>query len=285
MIIARTASELNDARGRFRTAGRALALVPTMGALHEGHLALVRAARSSGNAVAVSIFVNPRQFNEPADLARYPVDHHRDLAMLAAEHVDLVWLPSAQDIYASGFATTISVGGPALGFEGEMRPGHFDGVATVVAVLFGVVRPEAAWFGEKDWQQLQMVRRLVEDLRLDVAVRGLPTVREPDGLPLSSRNRFLREHERARAAQLYPILRQAASDLLHDEAASVLARGRNALSLAGLQPDYLEMVAGTSLAPIEVTERDARLLCAVHVGDVRLLDNLPVTFVARAAEG
>ena len=187
MRIARTLSELREARGRL---GTELGLVPTMGALHAGHLALVNAARQAGQ-VAASIFVNPLQFGPTEDLARYPRDEAGDLAKLEAAGCDLVWLPDAALMYPPDAASTITVGGPATLWEGALRPGHFTGVATVVAKLFGQLRPNAAYFGEKDWQQVQVISRMAADLLLPVKIVPVPTVRELDGLALSSRNRFL----------------------------------------------------------------------------------------------
>ena len=211
MFIAHTLPELRAHRSLLRERFEALALIPTMGALHAGHMSLVQAAVASGAAVVTSIFVNPLQFGANEDLARYPRDEAADLAQLEAGGCHLAWLPDLATMYEPGSATTITVEGPALRWEGDARPGHFRGVATVCAKLFGQVRPDRAYFGEKDWQQLQVVRRLVADLLLPLAIVGIPTVRDADGLALSSRNRFLASAERpvaARLAQIYPALGQ-----------------------------------------------------------------------------
>jgi pantoate--beta-alanine ligase len=191
MLIAHTLAELRAACADLRRGGNALAFIPTMGALHAGHRALVRAGAASGAVTVASIFVNPLQFGPSEDLSRYPRDEAGDLAALEAERCALVWLPDVATVYPPGEATTISVAGPATRWEGEVRPGHFQGVATVCAKLFGQVRPDRAYFGEKDWQQLQVVRRMVTDLLLPLEIVGVETVRETDGLALSSRNRFL----------------------------------------------------------------------------------------------
>ena len=277
-MVVKDRSELEHVLRDLRKDGDRVALVPTMGALHEGHLALVRAARAAGaHRVVVSIFVNPRQFENDADLARYPVDHARDLGMLAAEGVDVVWTPAVGDIYPDGHATSLRVGGPALGLEGAARPGHFDGVATVVAILFGAVRPDEAWFGEKDWQQLQVVRRLVADLSLGVSIRALATVREANGLALSSRNRFLDPRARDAAPLVDRTLRHTASRLAAGEvAAAAIADAVSAFEEAGFVVDYLTLVHGDTVRPIDKVERGARLIVAVRLGTVRLLDNVGI---------
>jgi pantoate--beta-alanine ligase len=273
MRIARTLSELRDARAEL---GPELGLVPTMGALHEGHLALVHAARTHCP-VAVSIFVNPLQFGPKEDLARYPRDEAGDLAKLEEAGCDLVWLPDVPTMYPEDAVTTITVGGPATLWEGALRPGHFTGVATVVAKLFGQIRPLAAFFGEKDWQQVQVLFRMVKDLQLPVAIIPVPTVREPDGLALSSRNRFLSAAERAAAPAIYAALRQAAIAIDADvPVAAALKTANAAISAAGMQPDYLALVDATSLEPIEALARPARLIVAARAGAVRLLDNIRV---------
>lgn len=277
MLIARTPAELEAARLTLRTAGRTLALVPTMGALHAGHLSLVTAAAADGSAVAVSIFVNPLQFDNASDLARYPDEAEADLRLLAQAGCALAWLPDIATMYPSGHATVVEVAGPAEGFEGAARPGHFRGVATVVARLFGQVRPQTAWFGEKDWQQLQVVRRMTADLLLPVAVQAGPTVREPDGLAMSSRNRFLSDDQRRRAPQLHATLRDAASAIASGtDVARVLADAATALDAAGLERDYLALVDGESLAVLDRNHVGARILAAARLGSVRLLDNVPV---------
>ncbi len=273
MRIARTLPELRAALAELP----AVALVPTMGALHDGHLALVDAARRTDRAVAASIFVNPLQFGPNEDLSRYPRDEDGDLAKLRAAGCALVWLPDAGTMYPADAASIISVAGPATRWEGALRPGHFAGVATVVTKLFGQVRPQAAFFGEKDWQQIQVLRRVVEDFLLPVEIVAVPTVREADGLALSSRNRFLSPQERRTAPVLHMALRDTARRLgAGEDVAASLAAGRYALSRAGLVADYFALVDGSSLEPMETVAPNARLLAAAKLGSVRLLDNVGV---------
>ena len=210
MLIARTLPDLQAACVRFRSTADALALVATMGALHAGHLTLVRRAIASGAAAVASIFVNPLQFGPNEDLSQYPREEADDLAALEAAGCALVWLPDVATMYPPGEATTVVVGGPAERWEGDARPGHFRGVATVCAKLFGQVRPDRTYFGEKDWQQLQVVKRMVSDLLLPLEIVGVETVREADGLAMSSRNRFLTPAERAVAPRLYATLQRTA---------------------------------------------------------------------------
>ena len=275
MRVARTLADLRSAVADLRASHDAIALVPTMGALHDGHRALVRSAVTSGAAAVTSIFVNPLQFGAAEDLSRYPRDEAGDLATLEACGNALVWLPDPETMYPHDDATTISVTGPAENWEGAARPGHFCGVATVCAKLFGQVRPDRAYFGEKDWQQLQVVRRMVDDLHLPLSIAQVATVREPDGLALSSRNRFLSESERARAPLLYSEL---------TETARVITDGRNAdgplhsarerLTNAGFDINYFALVDGPTLAEIPRTGPEARLIAAAGIGSVRLLDNV-----------
>ncbi|MCF3946580.1 pantoate--beta-alanine ligase [Acidiphilium sp. AL] len=274
MHIARTLAELRAAR-----AGHAgpLALVPTMGALHDGHLALVRAARAAGGAVAASIFVNPTQFGPNEDFGRYPRDPDADCAMLEAAGCDLVWLPTVDIMYPPDGATMIDVAGPALLWEGAARPGHFRGVATVVAKLFGQMRPDSAYFGEKDWQQIQVIHRMAEDLLLPVAIVAVPTRREADGLAMSSRNRYLTPEDRARAPDLFATLCRARDELRAGAAIeATLAAGRETLARAGFAVDYLALVAPESLAPLNARAGAARLIAAARLGSTRLLDNIAV---------
>jgi pantoate--beta-alanine ligase len=254
-----------------------IALVPTMGALHEGHLSLVAAARrevaAMGGAVAASIFVNPLQFGPNEDLARYPRDEAGDLAALEKAGCDLAWLPSVEAMYPPGNATAIEVAGPSEGWEGAARPGHFRGVATVCAKLFLQTGARAAMFGEKDWQQLQVVRRMARDLDIPVRIIGCPTVREADGLAMSSRNRFLSAEERAKAPLLFEALSQAATALRDGGLAEpVLSAARARLAAAGFGVDYLALVEAETLRPIE--RGPGRLVAAARLGSVRLLDNI-----------
>jgi pantoate--beta-alanine ligase len=273
---------LREAVDTLRAKG-SLALVPTMGALHEGHLALVREARAKAASVAVSIFVNPAQFGPGEDLDAYPRRFAEDSAMLDAEGVDLLWAPPASEVYPAGFATTVSVAGVSEGLCGAMRPGHFDGVATVVAKLFNQVRPDLAVFGEKDWQQLAVIRRMARDLDLThphvEAIHGVPTVREADGLALSSRNRYLSAGDRERAAALPRAMREAAARI--EDGANVtqaLAALEEALLGGGFASvDYAELADAETLSPLtELPEHPARLLVAARIGGTRLIDNMAV---------
>jgi pantoate--beta-alanine ligase len=273
MKLARTLPEL---RAGLETLGP-VGLVPTMGALHAGHLSLVAAARQAGRPVAASIFVNPLQFGPAEDFSRYPRDETGDLAQLEAAGCDLVWLPDVAMMYPKDVATTIQVGGPAERWEGAARPGHFAGVATVVTKLFGQVRPRAAYFGEKDWQQVQVIRRFTADLLLPVEIVAVPTMREADGLALSSRNRFLAPAERAVAPALYAALTRAAEAIAGGAAvAGTLEAAKNTVTAAGMQPDYLALVGAETLEPLEALRHPARLIAAARLGSIRLLDNVPV---------
>jgi len=275
-------AELREAVDTLR-AKRPLALVPTMGALHEGHLTLVREAQANPASVAVSIFVNPTQFGPSEDLAAYPRQLAEDARLLEAEGVDLLWAPSVEEMYPDGFATTISVSGVSEGLCGASRPGHFDGVATVVAKLFNQVRPDLALFGEKDWQQLAVIRRMARDLDLSQpaasAVHGVPTVREADGLALSSRNRYLSPEDRRRAAALPRAMREAVARIEAGEPVSAaLVALKQALVGGGFASvDYAELADAESLAPLTTLgPRPARLLVAARIGGTRLIDNLAV---------
>jgi len=278
MLLARTIEELHRHCGTLREQRGSLGLVPTMGALHDGHMALVRvAAKHAAAAVVASIFVNPLQFGPTEDLARYPRDEAGDLGQLAAQGCHLAWLPDVATMYAAGDATTINVEGPALRWEGDARPGHFRGVATVCAKLFGQVRPDRAYFGEKDWQQVQVVTRMVKDLRLPLEIVGVPTVREPDGLALSSRNRFIAVADRGKAARLFATLEAAARRLADGAAAdAILDDARAALTCEGFAVDYVALVDGPTLVPLAAARPLARLIAAARLGSVRLLDNVAV---------
>jgi pantoate--beta-alanine ligase len=277
MHIIRDFSDLRPACAALRHRFGSLAFVPTMGALHQGHGALVRAAAASGAGVVTSIFVNPLQFSPSEDLARYPRDEAGDLARLEAWGCHAVWMPDVATMYPEGEATAVVVEGPARNWEGSVRPGHFRGVATVCAKLFGQVRPDRAYFGDKDWQQLQVVRRMVTDLLLPLEIVGVPTVRDADGLALSSRNRFLRPAERAIAPRLPRVLNAAAVALAQGEpAGAVLAAATRELAEDGFIADYLALVDGPTLDPLQVARPGARLIAAARLGDVRLLDNVPV---------
>lgn len=278
MQICRDLPSLRAATAALRAAGRRLALVPTMGALHEGHVALVHAARHAADAVAASIFVNPLQFNAADDLARYPRDEEGDLAKLRAAGCDLVWMPPVEAMYPPGSATVIEVAGPSAGWEGDARPGHFRGVATVCCKLFLQSGAEVAAFGEKDWQQLQVVTRMAADLDIPIRILPVPTVREADGLALSSRNRFLTPAERATAPLLHRVMTAAAAAIAAGAPVSAtLAEGIARLVSAGFAPDYLALVEAETLRAIDVPRADGamRLIAAARLGTVRLLDNIP----------
>ena len=275
MHIARTLPDLRSAIVALRQIHGRIAMVPTMGALHAGHQALVREAAASGAGVVASIFVNPTQFAATEDFSRYPSDEPGDLAALKAAGCHLVWLPDVTTMYPPGNATMIEVHGPAENWEGAARPGHFRGVATVCARLFGQARPDAAYFGEKDWQQVQVVTRMVADLLLPLEIIPIPTVRDPDGLAMSSRNRFLSPGERATAPILYAQLQATAAALIAGASAeATLARTRASLEHEGFEVDYLALIDGPTLQPLTQREPNARLITAARLGSVRLLDNL-----------
>jgi pantoate--beta-alanine ligase len=275
-----TVTRLADLREAVDRLPRPLALVPTMGALHEGHLTLVREARARAASVAVSIFVNPTQFGPNEDLAAYPRQLAEDSQLLESEGVDLLWAPTVEEMYPAGFATTVSVRGLDDKLCGASRPGHFDGVATVVAKLFGQVRPDLALFGEKDWQQLAVIRRMARDLDLALpladAIHGVPTVREPDGLAMSSRNRYLSAEDRDHAATLPQEMTAALERLRGGEARGpVLGALMDALRRAGFSSvDYAELADPDSLEPTDTPP--ARLFVAARIGGTRLIDNMPL---------
>jgi pantoate--beta-alanine ligase len=249
-----------------------------MGALHDGHMALVEEAMKRSDHVAASIFVNPAQFGEGEDLGRYPRREAEDAAMLEKAGCDLLWAPSVEDVYPDGFATTITVAGVSERWEGAARPGHFDGVATVVAKLLLAVRPDIALFGEKDFQQLAVIRRLVADLGLGTEIVGVPTVREADGLALSSRNAYLSADERQQALAL-PNALGAARAAIGDGTPvfEALHAGRAALRDGGFSRiDYFELVDATTLEPLDEPQGEMRLIAAAVIGTTRLIDNLPV---------
>lgn len=278
MQIVRRMSELRPLLDAWRAAGEDVALIPTMGALHQGHLDLVTASRRVADRAIATIFVNPIQFNDPADLDRYPRSEEADIEKLRACRCDAVWIGAVGDLYPEGFATTVSVGGISDRWEGAYRSGHFDGVATVVAKLFIAVMPDAAMFGEKDWQQLAVIKRMTADLGLPVAVYGYPTVRENDGLAMSSRNALLTPEERAAAPALNRVLRAAAASIGNGgQVETALAEAREELARTGFGPiDYLAYVDGGTLEPLNEATSGGRLIAAAFLGKVRLIDNLSV---------
>jgi pantoate--beta-alanine ligase len=275
----RTVAGLRRAVAHFREAGETVALVPTMGALHEGHLSLVRLARSRADRVAVSIFVNPTQFAPSEDLASYPRTFGSDIAALRKLGADLVWAPPVKVMYPEGFATRIEPEGPArAGLEDAFRPHFFGGVATVVAKLFLQCLPDIAVFGEKDYQQFKVVTQMARDLAIPVRVVAGRTVREPDGLAMSSRNAYLTAAQRAAAPTLYRVLKACAARIKRGERiAAALADGRKAITGAGFVLDYLEARHAETLAPIRsVKDGPVRLLVAAKLGTTRLIDNIGV---------
>jgi len=277
--VARTVSSLRRALMPFRRGGERIALVPTMGALHRGHLALVEHAHRRARHVVVSIFVNPTQFAPHEDFGSYPRGFAADLKALAAAKADLVWAPSAAAMYPEGFATRIEPQGAAkAALEDKFRPHFFGGVATVVTKLFTQVAPDFAMFGEKDYQQLRLVTQMAKDLDLPLEVIGVPTVRESDGLALSSRNAYLSESERALAPTLYRVLKASAARIKKGEPIEmVLEQGRAEIGRAGFALDYLEARHALTLAPI-ASRKDGpiRLLIAAKIGKTRLIDNVGV---------
>ncbi|MCO5128299.1 MAG: pantoate--beta-alanine ligase [Rhodobacteraceae bacterium] len=276
--VIRSAAALREKVAAWKRSGMLVGVVPTMGALHDGHLSLARAARAQSDRVIVTIFVNPMQFNNPEDLKKYPRDETRDLALLEADGVDVLFAPGPDEVYPEGFATKVSVAGISAPMEGAFRPGHFDGVATVVSKLFGMTQAGRAFFGEKDWQQLQVVRRLVTDLNIPVDVIGCPTIREDDGLAMSSRNVRLSDAERAVAPALHRAM-QAAAEAIRGGAptGAALADARAAILAAGFGAvEYLDLRHAGTLEPIDRAGPGARLLVAAMLGEVRLIDNIAV---------
>lgn len=278
VAVVHTVADLREQVGAWKKAGKSVALVPTMGALHAGHVALMEAARRQADMVVLSIFVNPTQFAPTEDLSRYPRTLEADLAKAQSAGVVLAFVPSAADMYPDGFCTTISLAGPALGLETDFRPTHFAGVATVVAKLLIQVAPDIALFGEKDYQQLAVVSQLARDIDLPITIQGVPTVREADGLALSSRNVYLSPTERATAPVLYRALTQAGKAIAEGaQPAAAVEAARAQVIAAGFALDYLELRNARTLAPVaSVAEGPLRLLVAARIGTTRLIDNIPV---------
>jgi pantoate--beta-alanine ligase len=276
----RTVADLRAALREPRRAGRAIGLVPTMGALHDGHLSLIRTARAENDLVVVSLFVNPAQFNEAGDLAAYPRDEAADARAAAAAGADLLFAPAVEEVYPPGFATTVRVAGLTEHLEGEHRgTGHFEGVATVVCKLLNMAQPDVAYFGQKDAQQAAVIRRLVRDLDIPARIAVCPTVREPDGLALSSRNVHLHGADRDRALALSQAL-AAAEDAVaagEREPGAIAAAGRAAMARLGVEPEYVAVVGPDDLLPVERVEGDVLVAVAARVGATRLIDNTLVS--------
>ena len=260
----------------WREAGQSIALVPTMGALHAGHMALVEAAKARADRVVATIFVNPLQFGPSEDLERYPRQEAEDAKLLEGHGCDLLWMPAADQLYPPGFATTVSVSGVSERWDGAARPGHFDGVATVVAKLFTATRPDFAFFGEKDFQQLAVIRRMESDLGLGIDVHGVPTVRDADGLALSSRNAYLSPDERERALALPRALDHAREAVREGKPVrAALDDAIGELVRAGFSRiDYVELVDAETLEPLEQAAGEMRLIAAAVMGTTRLIDNI-----------
>jgi pantoate--beta-alanine ligase len=276
----RTVAVLRAALASERRAGRTIGLVPTMGSLHEGHLSLVRAARARTDVVAVSLFVNPAQFDDAGDLAAYPRDEARDAGLADQAGADLLFAPAAAEVYPPGFATTVRVGGVSEPLEGEFRgAAHFDAVATVVLKLLNMAAPDVAFFGQKDAQQALVVRRLVRDLDVPVRIDVCPTVREPDGLALSSRNAHLRGADRERALALSRALRAAEASVAagRRDADGVRAAALQAMDRFDVEPEYLALVHPDTLEPVEKLDGDVLVAVAARVGSTRLIDNTLIT--------
>jgi len=278
IAVARSVAALRERVAGWRKQQERIALVPTMGALHRGHLALVEAARRRCERVVASLFVNPKQFGPREDFTAYPRDEAADLAKFREAGVDLVFAPTVEEMYPAGFVTAVRVAGIGDELEGAHRPGHFDGVATVVSKLLLQCLPDIACFGEKDYQQLLVVRRMARDLDIPVKIEGIATVREPDGLALSSRNVYLSTEERRIAPLLYRVLNDTATALAAnpENVAAALQNAVAELRQAEFAPDYLELRDAADLSPMTRLDRPARLLAAAHLGRTRLIDNIPV---------
>ncbi|MEA2381235.1 MAG: pantoate--beta-alanine ligase [Solirubrobacteraceae bacterium] len=276
MKTVRTVAELRAALDAPRRAGRTIGLVPTMGALHEGHLSLIRAGRAENDVVVVSLFVNPAQFDEASDLAAYPRDEAADARSAADAGGDLLFAPAVEEVYPPGFATTVRVAGLTEHLEGEHRGiGHFEGVATVVCKLLNMARPDVAYFGQKDAQQAAVIRRLVRDLDIPARIAVCPTVREPDGLALSSRNVHLHGADRDRALALSKALAAARDAVASGERdpGAIAAAGRAAMARLGVEPEYVALVGADDLLPVERIDGDVLVAVAARVGSTRLIDN------------
>src|SRR5215218_8141431 len=284
MRTLRTVTALRAELASARRAGRTIGLVPTMGAFHPGHVSLMERAKRETDVVVVSLFVNPTQFGAGEDLAAYPRDEARDAEIAAAAGVDVLFAPSVDEVYPDGFQTTVAVGALAAPLEGAQRPGHFDGVATVVVKLLNMVGPDVAFFGQKDAQQALIVRRVVRDLDIPARIEVCPTVREPDGLAMSSRNAYLAPADRERAVALRRALDAAEQAVAAGErdAGAVAAAAHTAMEPFGVEPEYLALVASESLQPVEQIDGEILVALAARVGPARLIDNTLITANGRA---
>ena len=276
--VIRRVADLRARVASWRRAGETVGLVPTMGSLHEGHLALVRAAKKDGTRAVATLFVNPTQFGPNEDLAAYPRDEEGDRRLLGEAKADLLFAPDVGEMYPAGFATTVSVAGLTEHLCGPHRPGHFAGVATVVCKLLNQAGADRAYFGEKDFQQLQVIRRMARDLDIATEIVGVPTVREADGLAMSSRNRYLSAAERIQAAAFPRLLREAAASLADGrDATADLEKVRAGLIAAGFRKiDYVTLADGTALQPLDRASKPSRIVAAAWLGRTRLIDNWPV---------
>jgi pantoate--beta-alanine ligase len=276
--IVRTVADLRRLARGWKAKGETVGVVPTMGALHDGHLSLARRARAECDRVVTTIFVNPRQFNNPEDLKKYPRSEEADAALLATVPVDAIFAPPVEEVYPEGFITNVTMQGVAQPLEGYMRPGHFDGVATVVTKLFGMTLADRGYFGQKDWQQLQVVLRLVRDLNVPVEVVGCETIREADGLAMSSRNVRLTAEGRAKAPILFAAITRAADDIRAGHADRMAIReAAGTMRAAGFERvEYIELRDAETLMPSDDPRRPRRMLAAAWIDGVRLIDNIPV---------
>lgn len=277
-IIIRTVAELRPIVRGWKAAGEKVGVVPTMGALHDGHLSLARTGKQECERVITTIFVNPKQFNNPDDLKKYPRTEEADVALLSSVGVDVVFIPQPDEVYPDGFITTVSVGGVSEPLEGRMRPGHFDGVATVVTKLFGMTMADRGYFGQKDWQQLQVVLRLVRDLNLPIKIVGCETIREEDGLAMSSRNVRLTAQGRAVAGMLYSAITAAADDIRSGQSdRQAIREAAEKVRAAGFdRVEYIELRDAETLMPSDDPQKPRRMLAAAWLDGVRLIDNIPV---------
>jgi pantoate--beta-alanine ligase len=276
--ILRTVAELRSLARGWKAKNETVGVVPTMGALHDGHLSLARRARQECDRVITTIFVNPKQFNNPEDLKKYPRSEEADARLLATVPVDAIFAPLVEEVYPEGFITTVSLQGVAQPLEGHMRPGHFDGVATVVTKLFGMSLADKGYFGQKDWQQLQVVLRLVRDLNIPVEVVGCETIREADGLAMSSRNVRLTPEGRAKAPVLYSAITQAADDIRagHADRMAIREAAETMRETGFERVEYIELRDAETLMPSDDPRRPRRMLAAAWIDGVRLIDNIPV---------